>query len=136
MSDISLLLGVACKLISSIPSSVAGGFWFVVQFSWSRYWALIIPIFIGWTIFEKIFGGSSENGFSPVYNIVIGSGVYAFFQFFTYSAFAHFLGDIAYCQIWPLAVHYFIFLITGFLLHISRFWPYWKVPFIGKVRLY
>ncbi len=135
-SSIAIALGPICQLISSIPKSAAGQFWFVVRFLWPWYWIWIVLFFTAWTIAERIIGGSSENGFSSVYNRIVGAGVYALFQFFTYSALAYFWGDIVYCQMWPFVVHYFIFTITGGLLHISGFWPYWKIPFIGKVRLY
>lgn len=132
------LLGLYCQTVGSIPSTMAGWFWVAIKALWPWYAIGIIVFFIAWTLFEIFLdtGWKSENNFSPVYNRIVGSGVYALFQGLTYLILTGIFTQLVYCRPWSLVVHYFVFLLTGGFLHLIRFWPYWRIPFIGKVRFY
>ena len=131
------LLGLYCQVMNPAVKSAAGWFWTMVTTLWPWYWIGIMVFLVGWTIIEIFLGpGTSENGFSPAYNRVVGSGVYLLLQALTYVVFIRVFGDLAYCRPWSLIVHYLVFFSTGGFLHAIHFWPYWRIPFIGKVRFY
>src|SRR5207253_10664186 len=55
------------------------------SYLWPWYWLGFLVFFALWTFAERYFGwGSSENGFSPTYNRVVGAGVYVLFQWLTH----------------------------------------------------
>ncbi len=131
------ILGLYCQIANPTVKSLAAWFWTIVTTLWPWYWTGIVVFLIGWTVFEKLSGiGTSENGFSRAYNRVVGSGIYMFFQSLVYVLLLKILGDLAYCQPFSLGIHYLVFLLTGGFLHAIYFWPYWKIPLIGKVRLH
>ena len=122
--------GNICSLISaSRASSISSFFWQIIDFLWPWNWIWISLLLFTWVIWEIItrHGSAhynSENGFSPVFNRFIGSGVYFSLQALVYLFFRLAFGDVIYCAPWPYAVHIIIFLLTGTLLHLSGFWPY------------
>lgn len=137
MPDTTSLLGFYCQVMNPTVKSVAGWFWTLVTALWPWYWVGISVLLIGWTLVEILLKfGTSENGFSSTYNRIVGSGMYLLLQTLTHILLLKMFGDLIYCRPWSLVVHYLVFLLTGGFLHIIHFWPYWKIPFIGKVRFY
>ena len=126
-----------CQFVDIFSKSAAGWFWAIVTFLWPWYWLGILTALGLWTFIEIYFGvGTSENGFSPTYNRVVGSGMYLLFQWLAHLCLVALFGELVYCRPWSLIVHYGVFLLTGGFLHVIHFWPYWRIPFVGKVRLY
>jgi hypothetical protein len=133
-------LSNVCSAISIPLSSSASSFiWGVIHFLWSWYGIWIFVILSVWTIVELFtrngqFHYNSENGFSPTFNIFVGSGLYWGIQSLLLILLEKLFGESVYCLIWPYPVHIVIFLLTGLILHVTGFWPYLKEP--GMRRSY
>ncbi|MBP9802384.1 hypothetical protein KBC40_02235 [Patescibacteria group bacterium] len=118
-----------CQAIVIPMSSSASAFvWQIVLFLWPWNWIWITCIILIWVVFEILTRNgeihyNSKNGFSPAFNIFIGSGVFAIFQAITFLIFQLFFGGIVYCLPWPYALHLIIFASTSLFLHKIRFWP-------------
>ncbi len=137
LSLLSSAGGLYCQAANSAAKSIASWFWTAVVALWPWYWAGIVALLVSWTLYEIFSGnGRSENGFSPAYNRVVGSGVYLLIQSATYPLLLKTFGDLAYCRPLSLVIHYLAFFLTGGFLHVIRFWPYWRIPFVGKVRFH
>src|SRR3989344_5681913 len=108
-------------------------FWTIVKTLWSSYWPYILMFLAGWVIWELVtrnggFHYNSENGFSPTFNRVVGSGMYLLLQGGVYAIISKFSGNEAYYHIWPYSFHILVFLSTGLFLNLVGFWKYWKLP--------
>ena len=119
--------------LASATQSGAAFFWTLVTTLWSSYWVYISIFLILWILWELItrnggFHYNSENGFSPTFNRVVGSGVFLLFQGGVYFAISTLFGNEVYARVWPYPVHVVIFLLTGFFLNLVGFWKYWKLP--------
>ena len=108
-------------------------FWTIVKTLWSSYWPFILMFLAGWVIWELVtrnggFHYNSENGFSPTFNRVVGSGMYLLFQGGVYAIISKFFGNEVYYHFWPYSIHILVFLSTGLFLNFVGFWKYWKLP--------
>ena len=132
--SVSQMLAQIFKVaIASTVQSGAAFLWTIVKTLWSSYWPYILIFLIGWAIWELItrnggFHYNSENGFSPTFNRVVGSGVYLLFQGGVYLVVSKIFGSDAYAHIWPYPIHIAVFLLTGLFLNLVGFWKYWKLP--------
>jgi hypothetical protein len=123
-----------CSVISiSTTTTISGFLWHLIALLWPWNWLWICLIIIGWIFWEIINRNgtahyNSENGFSPAFNRFVGSGFYLGLQTLLFLMFEKFFGPAAYCLVWPEFVHVVMFLSTGWILHISGFWPYRKLP--------
>lgn len=120
-------------LLQPSERSVANLLWTIISGLWPWFWFWIVVALTAWVAYEiKTRYGTahynSENGFSPAFNRFIGSGTYMGLQTLLFGVFHLIFGDAAYCMAWPYAVHAIAFLVTGGLLHLSGFWPYFKGP--------
>ena len=120
-------------VLASTVQSGARIFWTIIKTMWSSYWLYILIFLIGWVPWELItrnggFHYNSENGFSPTFNRVVGSGVYLLFQGGVYAVINKIFGNEAYSHIWPYSIHLIVFLSTGLFLNLVGFWKYWKLP--------
>jgi len=124
-----LLPDICQQIFSSGEKSPAAQFWHIITTLWSDYWLWISIGLVIWIIFE-IFsrhGGAhynSDNGFSPTFNRVIGSGVYLLFQTVTYFLLTLIFGTGIYCTPLPYIIHPIIFFLTWLFLIKIRFWVY------------
>ena len=129
--------GMLCS-ISSIFDSFYSIVWSAITFLGFWKCLLIIVALIIWILWEIFSKGThsynSENGFTPAFNRFIGASTYFWFQTFIYFILEKFFSEAVYCFKWPYALHIFVFLFTGFFLHIIGVWPYWKF-FEKKIRL-
>lgn len=121
--------------LASTVQSGAAFFWTIVKTLWSSYWPFILVFLTGWVIWELVtknggFHYNSENGFSPTFNRVVGSGVYLLLQGGVYLVISKISGNDAYMNIWPYSIHLIVFLSTGLFLNLVGFWKYWKLPSI------
>jgi len=143
-------LGDTCQIIS-IPfaSSLASFVWQAIIFLWSWEGIWILAGVIVWVVVELITRNgtlhyNSKNGFSPPFNIFVGSGLYWGIQSLLLIILEAIFGNSVYCFVWPYPVHAIIFALTGVLLHATGFWPYLKEPgakkyhkrFRGRRRMY
>lgn len=110
--------------------STAGKFWGLVELLWSNYWPYIVLILTVIVVYELLtWNGNwhynSRNGFSPSFNRLVGSGVFALYSAIFF-AFIHFVfGDSVYLrQIWPYVVHAMAFPLTWITLRKIGFWVY------------
>lgn len=118
------------QLAGVVGKSAAGTFWQLVTMLWSNYWAWILLVLVVIVIYELLTwnGGwhyNSRNGFSPGFNRLVGSGVFALYSAIFF-AFIHFVfGDNIYLeQIWPYIVHGLAFPLTWLTLRKIGFWVY------------
>ena len=127
-------VGNICQLfIIPTEKSLFSMFWSVISFLWPWYWFAIIVGLTLWIYYEiKARNGNahynSENGFSPTFNRVVGSGTYFFQQGFVYLIFKILIGVGAYCLPLPYIIHILVFLSTGRLLNFVGFWPRLERP--------
>ena len=124
-----LLSGDICQAIA-IPtaSSISAFIWQAVLFLWPWNWIWISLIIIGWIFWEIATrnGNShynSKNGFSPSFNIFVGSGLYWGIQAILLLIFEKVFGRLAYCIPLPYAVHASILVLSALFLHWIGFWP-------------
>ena len=130
----TIFQAIFCGIMSSTVKSAAAWFWQIVIALWPWYWLWIAVGLIAWVFFEIVTRNgnwhyNSKNGFSPTFNIVVGSGTYLLLQSLLHFILKKFLGDAAYCQPWAYLIHFFVFMSTGGLLYLTGFWVYWKLPF-------
>jgi hypothetical protein len=118
--------------------SIAGTFWDFVVALWPWGWVIIVPGLAVWTLIEIATRNghwhyNSKNGFSPAFNIAVGSGTNLFFQSLTHWILTGVFGDAIYCN--PLAtfIHFFIFIATGVFLNLTGFWVYLKLPKLPRM---
>ncbi len=118
------------QLVAMTGKSVAGMFWQTVTMLWSGYWSWIVLILVVIVVYELLTwnGGwhyNSRNGFSPGFNRLVGSGVFALYSAIFY-AFIHFVfGDNLYLeQVWPYMIHALAFPLTWLTLRKIGFWVY------------
>ncbi len=129
------ILTEVCKALTySIPDSIGSIFWAIVSALWSWYGVLIIIFLIVLVVIEIVTRNgnlhyNSENGFSPTFNIVIGSGTFSLFQVLTYLVLEWLFGGGVYCRPWSYLIHTFVFFGTGGFLNLIGFWVYWRMPF-------
>ena len=119
--------------IASTVKSGAAFFWTIVKTLWSSYWPFILIFLTGWVIWELVtrnggFHYNSENGFSPTFNRVVGSGMYLLLQGGVYLVISKLSGNEAYSHIWPYPIHIAVFIFMGLFLNLVGFWKYWKLP--------
>ena len=101
--------------IASTVKSGAAFFWTIVKTLWSSYWPFILIFLTGWVIWELVtrnggFHYNSENGFSPTFNRVVGSGMYLLLQGGVYLVISKLSGNEAYSHIWPYPIHIAVFI--------------------------
>jgi hypothetical protein len=118
------------QMYAFAAKSLAGKFWELVVMFWAKYWPYIILVLTLIVVYEILtWNGNwhynSANGFSPGFNKLVGSGVFALYSgiFFT---FVHFVfgNDIYLDQIWPYLIHAFAFPLTWVTLRKIGFWVY------------
>jgi hypothetical protein len=97
-----------------MSSSWRGQFWFVISLLGWKGWLLIIVGLLVWAVIDFISGGSSANGFSPEFNIAVGSLTFYFFQTLIALILAAIFGDGVYCLVWP----------SGAFWRWTGFWPH------------
>src|SRR3989338_3833369 len=119
--------------LASAVQSGAAFFWTVIKTLWSSYWPFILIFLTCWVIWELItrnggFHYNSENGFSPTFNRVAGSGLYLLLQGGAYVIVSKFFINKDYHHIWSYLIHILVFLSTGLFLNLVGFWKYWKLP--------
>ncbi|HUX36200.1 MAG TPA: hypothetical protein VMV71_04190 [Candidatus Paceibacterota bacterium] len=124
-----LLPDICQQIFSAKTKSMAAQFWAAVQALWFQYWLWILIGLAAWILFEiltrnKGIHYDSENGFSPAFNIVVGSGVYILFQAITYFVLRLIFGDGVYCSPLPYIIHTAIFGLTWLFLRLIGFWVY------------
>ncbi len=135
-----LSIGDTCSILFIPLASSASSFvWQIIYFLWSWNGLWILIGLVGWVVFELAtrngkFHYNSENGFSPAFNIFVGSGLYWGIQSLLLILLEKLFGQSVYCFVWPYPVHLIIFASTGILLHVTGFWPYLKEP--GAKRSY
>jgi hypothetical protein len=128
------LLGEICTAISiSMASSLNSFVWQIITYLWPWNWMWIVLFISGWIIWEikTRYGAAhynSKNGFSPVFNAFVGSGIYAGFQLIFVLFMTNVVGGLAYCNIWPFGVHIVLYKLSGWFLNIIGFWVYRKEP--------
>lgn len=97
------------------------------------WWSLLIVIgLIGWVAFEIATRNgnahyNSDNGFSPLFNIFVGSALNFAIQEGLGLALTKMFGDAIYCVEWPYILHFAVFVATGLLLRFSGFWVYLRI---------
>lgn len=123
-----------CELIV-LPAqkTFVSWFWTATSMLWSVGGILFIVALIlwVWVEFKTRFGTfhyNSENGFSPLFNSVVGGGVYFLLQVLLYFFFRVFFGGGVYCLPLPYAFHLLIFATTGKILNFVGFWPRLEKP--------
>lgn len=127
-------IGDTCSMFfMPLSSSVSSFVWQIIYFLWSKDGFLILVCLIIWIIVELFTRNgklhfNSKNGFSPAFNIFVGSGLYWGIQSLLLVLLEKVFGESVYCFIWPYPVHLIIFASTGLLLHVTGFWPYLKEP--------
>lgn len=130
--------GALCSLGQSLFGSIYAILWSIVTYL--GFWKcllifLSIIIWVAWEIIKKgTHSYNSENGLTPTFNTFIGASTYFWLQTLIYFIFQKFFSEAIYCLKWPYILHIFIFLVTGFALHITGIWSYWKI-FGKKIRL-
>ena len=118
------LLPTFCQVATAMSSSWRGQFWFVISLLGWKGWLLIIVGLLVWAVIDFISGGSSANGFSPEFNIAVGSLTFYFFQTLIALILAAIFGDGVYCLVWPLVFHIIPFWLTGAFWRWTGFWPH------------
>lgn len=129
-------------LLCSIGKSVFGS---TYSFLWSAilligFWKclLVLVAIILWILWELVtrhtHSYNSENGLTPVFNSFIGASTYFWLQTFIYFVLEKLFTEAIYCMKWPYVLHVSVFILTGFALHMSGIWPYWKL-FGVKMRI-
>jgi hypothetical protein len=130
--------GALCSLGQSVFGSTYSFLWSVITFFGLWKCLLIIVGLAFWIAWEVSTKGThsynSENGFTPEFNRFIGASTYFGLQTIVYFVLEKFFSEAIYCLKWPYALHVLVFFLTGFILHVTGVWPYWKI-FGGKVRL-
>jgi hypothetical protein len=137
--DTTQILGPICSAIGDIPHTTISSIWFVIQYIFSHYWYILIPIIVIWSIAEIVGRfGSSDNSCTPVFNSFVGGGVFLISEKLIYFVLEHISGSGVHCGTLFLRSFYLLpFLTTGLFLHAIRFWPYWKIPFIrAKIKIF
>jgi hypothetical protein len=132
-STLPSTIGLFCQIMAPSVKSIAGTFWDFVVALWPWGWILIVPSFAIWIAFEIATRNgnwhyNSKNGFSPTFNIFVGSGTNLLIQSLTHGFLSGIFGDLAYCNPWASVLHIFIFIATGVLLNVTGFWVYLKLP--------
>jgi hypothetical protein len=131
-----------CSAWGDVPHTVISSVWTIIKYGFSHYWYIIIPAIVLWVIYEistkNTHYYNSDNGFTPLFNSFIGGGVFCLFEALIYFFLILFVGKIAPCTTLFMSSFYLLpFIMTGLFLHLTRFWPYWKLPLIrAKIRLY
>jgi hypothetical protein len=109
--------------------STANIFWQIIDIFWQSHWIQILFILAIWIVFEIITRHgvvhyNSQNGFSPTFNRVVGSGTYLLLQAIVYAVLSFIFGDNIYIHVWPYAVHLIVFALTKLFLNLVGFWVY------------
>ena len=130
--------GSLCSLGQSIFGSTYSFLWSIVTFIGFWKCFLIIVLVILWIVLEIFTKNShyynSENGFTSTFNKFIGASTYFWLQTIVYLILENIFSSLIYCLKWPYVLHIYIFILTGFILHVTGVWPYWKI--LGrKVRI-
>jgi hypothetical protein len=115
-------------IVLPAQKTLSSWFWTAITMLWSWYGLIIIIGLCAWIYYEIITRNgtshyNSENGFSPTFNRVIGSGVYLLLQTITYFFFKLIFGPGIYCMPVPYGIHAILFYYTGDILHYVGFWP-------------
>lgn len=118
-----------CPMISSLEVSARGAAWDLLASLWAPYWWIITPAIIIWLLYELATrNGSShynsQNGFSPAFNVFVGSACYFITTLLINGAFVKLFGDAIYCKPISYIVHLISFALVGIALLTSGFWKY------------
>lgn len=129
------ILGPICSAIGDIPHTFISSIWFWVDFLFTRYWYIIVPVIVIWVIIEIISKGghsfNSDNGFTPTFNSFVGGGVFILTEKLIHFILEFFSGPTVHCGTLFMSSFYLLpFLTTGLFLNMIGFWVYWKIPFI------
>jgi hypothetical protein len=124
-------LGQICSIVSDFSvNTLPSIFWTVIKYTIAHYWYVIIPVLLLFVIWElgtrgqSGFGYKSANGFSPLFNILVGSLVYALNYELLSLVFSLFVGDYAACIVLMGGLHPIVFTATWIELIITGFWVY------------
>lgn len=129
------ILGPICSAIGDIPHTAVSSVWLGIEYLFTNYWYIIVPVIIIWTIIEIVSKGghsfNSDNGFTPVFNSFVGGGVFLLTEKLIYFILEHISGPSIYCGSLLSSSFYLLpFLTTGLFLNMIGFWVYWKIPFV------
>jgi hypothetical protein len=125
-------IGDVCSIVASIPHTIAGYVWTAIT-TLGLWWSLAIILgLIGWVVFEVATRNgnahyNSDNGFSPLFNIFVGSSLNFAIQEGMGLGLAKIFGDTIYCVEWPYILHFAVFVITGLFLRFTGFWVYLRI---------
>ncbi len=118
------------QIAGTVGKSFAGAFWQIVTMLWSNYWPYILLELAVIVVYELITWNrgwhyDSRNGFSPGFNRLVGSGVFALYSGI-FLAFIHFVFgvNIYLEQVWPYVLHALAFPLTWLTLRKIGFWVY------------
>ena len=117
-----------CLLSQSANSSVNGFIWEMIS-QVSSHSLIIVVTLVSWIIFELLtrngrFHHNSANGFSPVFNRFVGSGLYFFYYSLILILPQYLLGEIVHCITLPFLTHLLIFVAVKKTLMAINFWKY------------
>ncbi|HUO50563.1 MAG TPA: hypothetical protein VMU25_03335 [Candidatus Paceibacterota bacterium] len=132
-TPVQFVVQIVAQIPVMLAQTTAHMFWMIVTTLWAAYWPYILVVMTVWVVIELVTrnGGlhyNSENGFSPTFNRVVGSGVLILFQAGIYALIRWLFGDDSYLHIWPYPVHIAGFFLTGLFLNLTGFWVYWRLP--------
>jgi hypothetical protein len=124
-SSILSVVPLFCGAISSMSKSWRTQFWFLVTSIGWVGWLVVGAGIVVWTEIEIIGGfGTSSNGFSWRFNVMIGSVTFTIFQAIIAFILSTIFGDGIYCLGWPLALHLLPFGLTGVFLRWINVWDH------------
>jgi hypothetical protein len=116
-----------CSLSNSLNSTINSFAWEIIS-QLSSHYLVIGVILVTWVLFELLTRNgkihyNSANGFSPLFNSFVGSGLYFFYYSFVLILPEYLLGEIVHCVTWPL-IHVFVFWAVRKTLISIGFWKY------------
>ncbi len=117
-----------CGLSKSLNSSLNGFIWEIIS-KLSSHYLMIAIILTSWVVFELLtrngrFHYNSANGFSPVFNSFVGSGLYFFYYSLVLILPQYLFGEIVHCITLPFITHLLIFVAVKKTLKALNFWKY------------
>lgn len=126
-------VGDICKAVTDLQDAAHPKFWTVISWLWSWWGLAVVCGLVVWVIFEILtrhgnLHYNSDNGFSPTFNRVVGSGTYLVFQGILYFILTKIFGTGVYCKPISYAVHVSVFFLTKLFLYGIGFWVYLDRP--------
>lgn len=125
-------LSSICPIIGTIPHTIAGWVWTGVTMLGPLYSLLIILGLVVWVVIEFATRNgtlhyNSDNGFSPPFNVFVGSCLNFTLQELLGLLLSWIFGDGTYCVPWPYILHFFVYMCTGLFLRWIGFWTYLRI---------